>query len=69
MHRNDDLNPLEFLNRIRQDRSQYLYSIYKQQGIEGLVNYILTLNDEILLEFPEMVTEIIYDEDHQNGGR
>lgn len=62
--RDDELSPLQFTEMIRKDRSKFLYSIYQQQGIEGLVNYILQLNHEMLLEFPHMVTEIISDEDN-----
>ena len=69
MDRREKCSNFQFVENLREQRSEFLLKIYQEQGIEGLTNYILEINHMTIMEFPEMITKIFNDQDQEMGDK
>lgn len=60
MIEDDGFDPVEYLKEIRRRESEFLYKIY----VSGrLSDYILYLNHEMYEKYPDMIIDVINNED------
>ena len=61
----DDFNPVEYLKEIKRSENARIRKLI----ISGdFSNYLLWLNQKMLNEYPEMVVQIIADDDEKEKG-
>ena len=56
----DDFDPIEDLKEIKKQENEFLQNLIKTGRLES---YILWLHNKILQDYPEMVIDVISDED------
>ena len=54
----DELDPVLYLERIKQERAQVLRRIYEDGDI---ISYILSVHRSMIDKYPEMIVDIITD--------
>ena len=60
MIEDNGFDPVEYLKEIRRRQSEYLYKIY----VSGrLSDYILYLNNEMNGKYPDMIIDVVNNED------
>lgn len=57
----DELDPIEDLKEIKRKENKLIRDLIKEGSLES---YILWLHNKILSEYPEMVIDVISDEDN-----
>lgn len=66
MREDDGFDPVEYLKEIRRQQSEFLYKIY----VSGRLNdYILYLNNEMCEKYPDMLIDVINNEDSVERGQ
>ena len=61
--REENFDPVEYLHAIKMRQSELMIELYRSDRI---VDYILRINSEMLEKYPEMVLEVV---DNNDQGR